>query len=105
MDEAAKLSAKEASRNLTASSTSTRVPTLSLEWSPEPAESSFKTPPLSTCSAELEKIDLRLLIETNPPSIGPSTYNTIKIVNLTGLDEEMTSSPDRKDSLKDKIIA
>jgi hypothetical protein len=105
VDEAAKLSTKEVSRSLTASATSTRGPTPSLDFSPESAESGSETPPSSTCGFEIEKIDPRLLADTDPQSVKPSMYNTVETVDLTGVDEGVTSSQGRKDFLKDGIIA
>jgi hypothetical protein len=98
VDEAARLSAPELSRDATTSSTSSKVLTPSLD-----PESGSETTPSLACSLQLEKIDSRLLAETSPLSIGSSTHDTIDIVDLTGLDDGMTPSPDHKGCLKGKV--
>ena len=94
VDEAAKILVGEASRQSTASSTRSKRSTPSLDWSPESAGSGSETPPSLACSAHLEKIDPRLLVETSRPPIGSSTDGTTEFVDLTGIDEEMTPSQD-----------
>jgi len=105
VDEAAKISAKEVSRSLSAPTTSTRARTPLLDFSTESAKSGSETPFSSTCSFEIEKIDPRLFADAVSPFIEPSIYNTVKSVDLTGVDEEVTSSQDRKDFLEDETIA
>ena len=97
VDEAAKVFAPVTSRRSTTSSTTSKTSTPSLCYSPEPSESGSETLPLSTCSADLEKIDPRLLEEVNSSPLRSSTYDTIEIVDLTALDEEMAHSFDRTD--------
>lgn len=105
VDEAAKISVREASRQSTASLTGSKGSTPSLDWSPESAGGGSETPPSLACSAHLEKIDPRLLVETSRPPIGLSTDGTTEFVDLTGIDEEMTPSTDQKEFLKGKNTA
>lgn len=105
VDEAAKISAKEVSRSLSAPTTSTRARIPSLDFSTESAKSGSKTPFSSTYSFKIEKIDLRLLADAVSPFIKPSIYNTVECVDLTRVDKEVTSSQDRKVFLEDETIA
>ena len=104
VDEAARLSAKEFSRSLSAPTTSTRVGASSLDFGTNSTKSGSETPVSSTCSFEIEKIDPRLLTDADSPSIEPRIYNTFDPVNLTGIDEEVTPQ-DRKNFLEDEMIA
>ena len=102
VDEAAKLSSKEGSRNLPAPATDQ---TPSLDFSTGPAEGGSGTPAYSACSLEIEKINPRLFADADTQSIEPSMPDTIDTVDLTGVDEGMTSQQDRKDFLDDGTIA
>lgn len=102
VDEAAKLLV---SRSLTTSAASTRSPSPSLNFSSEPAESGSDTPPSSTSSCEIEKIDPRLLADIDSRSIVSSIYNKVEIVDLSGVEEGVTSSQDQKDFIKDGITS
>lgn len=87
VDEAAKMSVREVSGRSTASLTSSKGSTPSLDWSPESAGSGSETPPSLACSAHLETIDPRLLVETSHPPMRASTDGTSESVDLTDMDE------------------
>ena len=94
VDEAAKLWSRETSRKPTASSTSSKDSTPTPDWNADLAQSGSDTPPSSTCSDELDKIDAILLAGSTLPSIEPSTYDAAEVPNLTSLNFETTHSLD-----------
>lgn len=104
VDEAAKILA-EVPRSSTGSATSTRSPTPSLGFSSESDVSGYEELPSLDCGVKIENIDPRLLTDTSLQTIEPSMYDTIETVDLTGLDEELTSSKNREDFIKDEITA
>jgi hypothetical protein len=90
VDKAANLWSRETSRKPTASSISSKGSTPTPDWDADLAQSRSYTPPSSTCSDELDKIDPILLAGSTLPSIGPSTYDATEVVDLTNLDSETT---------------
>lgn len=96
VDEAAKISVREASRRSTASSTSSKGSTPSLDWSLGSTGSGSETPPSLACSANLEIIDPRLFAETSRPLMRSSTDGTSESVDLTGMDKGTIPSQDQE---------
>ena len=102
VDEAAKLWSRETSRESTSPSISSKGSTPLLDWNADSAQSGSETPPSSTYSDGLDKIDPSLRAGATPPSIGSSllspdyyatvvsTHDASEIVDLTTLDSETT---------------
>lgn len=94
VNEAAKLRIRETFRESTSSSITFKPSTPTSDWNADLVQRDLNTPPSSTYSDEPYKIDPRLLAGATLPSVGPSIYDAIEVVDLTKLDPETTHPPD-----------